>query len=272
MDKETKPKTWGRFTLELLLGKGGVGDVYKAYDPNLKRYIALKLLRHVDPEVVKRFLREARAQAQVEHMHVCKIYESGEYGGLPYIAMQYIDGQTLNELSNKLTLEEKIRIMKDVALGLHAAHRKGLIHRDVKPANIMVNQTEEGYWKPYVMDFGIAREQEAPGLTVTGVVMGTPFYMSPEHIMGKLENMDRRCDIYSLGVTMYELLSGNPPFKGDTPMDTFMNVIHKDAQPLRKINPRIPNDIDTIVMKCIEKDPNRRYNSAKELAEDLQSN
>jgi len=266
----TDTKTWGRFQLVELLGTGGMGDVYKAYDPNLGRYIALKILRHEDPETLNRFLREARAQAKVEHPHVCKIYESGECSGHPYIAMQYIEGKTLKELDQQLTLEEKLRIIKEVALGLQAAHRRGLIHRDIKPANIMVMQTEDGDWKPFIMDFGIAREQEASGLTSTGMVVGTPFYMSPEHAKGKLANLDRRSDIYSLGITLYELLTGIVPFQGDTPVEVLIKVIDKDPPLIRKINPRVPVDIETIVMKCLEKDPNRRYSSAKELAEDIQ--
>jgi serine/threonine-protein kinase len=262
-------KIWGRFKLVELLGTGGMGDVYKAYDPNLGRYIALKILRHEDPETLNRFLREARAQAKVEHRHVCKIYESGECSGHPYIAMQYIEGKNLKELDQQLTLEEKLGIIKEVALGLQAAHRRGLIHRDVKPANIMVIKTEEGDWKPFIMDFGIAREQEASGLTSTGMVVGTPYYMSPEHAKGKLANLDRRSDIYSLGVTLYELLTGIVPFQGDTPVEVLIKVIDKDPPQIRKINPRVPVDIETIVMKCLEKDLNRRYSSAKELAEDI---
>jgi serine/threonine-protein kinase len=263
-------KMWGRFQLVELLGTGGMGDVYKAYDPNLGRHIALKILRHEDPETLNRFLGEARSQAKVEHPHVCKIYESGECSGHPYIAMQYIEGKTLKKLDQQLTLEEKLRIIKEVALGLQAAHRRGLIHRDVKPANIMVRHTEEGNWKPFIMDFGIAREQETSGLTSTGVVVGTPFYMSPEHAKGKVANLDRRSDIYSLGITLYELLTGTVPFQGDTPVEVLIKIIDKDPQPIRKINPRVPVDIETIVMKCLEKDPNRRYSSAKELAEDIQ--
>lgn len=266
----TDQKSWGRFKLVELLGTGGMGDVYKAYDPSLGRHIALKILRHDDPETLTRFLREARAQAKVEHPHICKIYESGECSGHPYIAMQYIEGKTLKELDQQLTLEEKLGIIKEVALGLQAAHRRGLIHRDVKPTNIMVMQTEEGNWKPFIMDFGIAREQEASGLTSTGMVVGTPFYMSPEHAKGKLANLDRRSDIYSLGITLYELLTGVVPFQGDTPVEVLIGVIDRDPPPIRKINPRVPVDIETIVMKCLEKDPNRRYSSAKELAEDIQ--
>jgi serine/threonine-protein kinase len=265
----TDPKSWGRFQLVELLGTGGMGDVYKAYDPNLGRYIALKILRHEEPETLNRFLREAWAQAKVEHPHICKIYESGECNGHPYIAMQYIEGENLKELDRDLTLEEKLGIIKEVALGLHAAHRKGLIHRDVKPTNIMVSQTDEGSWKPFIMDFGIAREQEASGLTSTGMVVGTPFYMSPEHARGKVANLDRRSDIYSLGITLYELLTGIVPFQGDTPVEVLIKVIDKDPQPIRKINPRVPVDIETIVMKCLEKDPGRRYSSAKELADDI---
>ena len=270
MSHEMEHRQWGRYELVAHLGKGGMGDVYKAFDPNLNRYVALKILRHQDAEVVQRFIQEARAQAKVEHRYVCKIYESGEFDNHPYIAMQYIEGKTLNEMKDQLNLEEKVRVVKNIALGLHAAHSQGLIHRDIKPTNIMMNLNEEERWKPYVMDFGIAREQEAPGLTSTGMVIGTPFYMSPEQSRGKLNSVDRRSDVYSLGITMYELFSGRVPFQGDTPVQVIMELLEKDPLPLRKANPKIPVDVETIVMRCIEKDPNRRYNSAKELAEDLQ--
>lgn len=261
---------WGRFQLVELIGKGGMGDVYKAYDPHLERHIALKILRHEDSETLTRFLREARSQALVEHRHVCKVYESGEWQGHPYIAMQLIEGKTLKHAGKSLSLEQKLRIIKEIALGLQSAHSRGLVHRDVKPDNIMIGQTEEGNLAPYIMDFGIAREQSAPGLTTTGMIMGTPFYLAPELASGKVGDLDRRCDIYSLGVTMYELLTGAVPFRGTNPVEVLIKVIEKEPQPLRKLNPSIPLDVETIVMKCIEKDPDRRYGSARELAEDIQ--
>lgn len=270
MENKNDFNPFGRYELISKLGTGGMGDVYKAYDPSLKRHVALKILRNENPEVLTRFLREARAQAKVEHTNICKIYEAGEIQNRQYIAMQYIEGKTLTQLRNDLTLDEKIKIMKDVALGLQAAHRQGLIHRDVKSSNIILNPSEDGQWKPFVMDFGIAREQSAPGITSTGMVIGTPYYMSPEQAKGKINDIDRRSDIYSMGITLFELLSGEVPFKGDTPVDILMKIIQKDPPSLHKIIPKIPVDLETIVMKCIEKDPNRRYGSAKELAEDLQ--
>jgi serine/threonine-protein kinase len=259
-----------RYDIKRLIGKGGMGEIYKAYDPRLKRFVALKFLWHANPENVKRFLREAQAQAKVKHENICKVYEVGEAEGKSYIAMQYIDGKALDKKSPDMTLEQKVKIVKQAAEALHEAHRMGLIHRDIKPGNIIIEQQKNGELKPFILDFGVAREVADPRLTTTGVVMGTPGYMAPEQARGDHHKVDRRTDIYALGVTLYQLLSDKIPFTGDNPIDVIMKVINDEALRLNRVEPAVPQDLNTIVMKCIEKDPSRRYDSARSLAEDLQ--
>src|SRR5262245_54248946 len=161
-------KHFGKYEIESLLGQGGMGTVYKAFDPGLKRHVALKVIRGNDPALAARFLKEAQAQASIDHDHVCRVYEVGTVDSAAFIAMDFIEGSTLGAISEGIPLEEKLRLIRDVAVALHSAHKKGLIHRDIKPANIMVKITEEGSRKPYLMDFGLARESEAPGMTVSG--------------------------------------------------------------------------------------------------------
>jgi formylglycine-generating enzyme required for sulfatase activity/predicted Ser/Thr protein kinase len=259
-----------RYRVEELLGEGGMARVYRAFDSVLGRTVALKLLREAAPETVQRFFREARAQAKVEHEHVCRIYEVGELSGRPFIAMQYIAGTTLRDGGARMSLASKVRIVRDIALGVHAAHRVGLIHRDIKPSNILLEEREGAEPKPYVVDFGIARDVSKSGLTMTGQSLGTPQYMSPEQALGRPENLDRRTDVYSLGATLYELLCGGPPFSGQTVTEVLLKVTAGEPVPLRKRNPRLPIDLDTIVMKCLRPDPLERYDSARALAEDLQ--
>ena len=264
----------GRYLIEGMLGAGGMGKVFRAYDPTLKRPVALKLLGEDDPGMRARLLQEASAQARVAHEHVCKVYEAGTAetgaGGLrAYIVMQYIGGETLAFVMGKMTLEQKTRVMWQIAEGVHAAHKTGLIHRDLKPSNVMMELTEDGIWKPYVLDFGLARESDAPQRTVTGSVLGTPAYMAPEQARGELTKLDRRTDVYSLGATYYELLAGRPPFVADSSLEILMKTIGEDPPPLRRIDPAIPADLDTIVMKCLQKEPQQRYDSAKALADDL---
>ena len=263
----TPPET--RYQLDRLLGSGGMGQVYRAYDQELGRIVAIKFLHSEHPGSVERFIREARTQAQVDHECVCKIYDVGVYEGKRFISMQYIEGGTLQQAA-ALPLEEKIRLMIDICWGLHAAHRVGLIHRDIKPANILVERTETGRLHPYLMDFGLAREVEEEGLTMTGMVVGTPAYMSPEQAAGEVHRIDRRSDVFSLGVTFYELLTGFLPFTGESPVEIMFKIMEDEPAPLRKIRPEIPTDVETIIMKCLEKDPARRYPSARALAEDLQ--
>jgi len=261
---------WERYNVIGKIGEGGMGKVYKAFDPHLKRYVALKFVKEDSDEVIKRFVQEAQAQGQITHENICRIYEVGEYNNTPYIAMQYIDGPSLLEIGNRINLEQKVLIMKTVAGAIHEAHRKGIIHRDIKPSNIMLEQSPEGEWVPYVMDFGLAREIEAPSMTMSGMVVGTPNYMSPEQARGDRGNINRRSDIYCLGSTMYELFSGERAFTGDSPLKVLLMVVNDDPKLIRKINPEIPVDLETIVLKCLEKEPHRRYDSSKAVAKDLQ--
>ena len=261
---------WARYKFESYLGGGGMGQVYKAFDPNLQRHVALKFILGDNPTLIQRFNQEARAQAQVDHERVCKVYEVGEVEGKPYIAMQYIDGEPLDKAAAGMTLEQKLLLLKEAARGLHAAHRNGLIHRDVKPANILVERSDTGNWKPYVMDFGLARAADSAGMTVTGAVLGTPHYMPPEQARGQLDRVDRRSDVYGLGASLYELLAGQPPFPGDTPTAVLMKVLDDVPEALNRPGSHVPIDVDAIVMKCLRKDPQERYSSARALAEDIQ--
>jgi serine/threonine-protein kinase len=258
---------WSRYQVERLLGSGGMGTVYKAFDPTLGRYVALKFLHRNDDDHTQRFLREARAQARIAHPHVCQVHEVGEVEGRPYIAMQYIDGRSLGELCEELTVETKVRLIRDVARAVHAAHRNGLIHRDLKPGNILMAREESGELHPFVVDFGLAQEQDETALSRTGMISGTPAYISPEQAQGR--PLDRRTDVYSLGVVLYELLAGFPPFKGSNLARILVQLVQEDPKPLRLIDPAIPEDLETLVAKCLEKDPARRYESARDLAEDL---
>jgi serine/threonine protein kinase/lipopolysaccharide biosynthesis regulator YciM len=267
--QEFPVKSWDRYKFVSFIGQGGMGRVFKAFDPTLKRFVALKFIRGDDPIVRKRFLQEAQSQARIEHENVCKVYEAGEVERKFYIAMQYIDGVTLGEASRQLTLEQKIKIFRQVAEGLHAAHRNGLIHRDIKPGNIMVEKTEDEL-RPYVMDFGLVREISGRAVTMTGVLVGTPHYMAPEQAWGDVEQLDRRVDIYSLGATMYESLTGTLPLDSQSTMEVLKKLTDEEPKPLREISSNIPADLETIVLKCLEKEPARRYGSARALAEDLQ--
>lgn len=260
---------WERYELVEFVGRGGMGDVYKARDPRLGRFVALKFLRRDDPDQVKRFVREAQVQARVEHENLCPVYEVGDVEGHSYIAMQYISGGSIKEIADLLSPLEKVEIMVDVADALHAAHQTGLIHRDVKPANILVERNPGGRWHPYVVDFGIARDVYTPHeLTVSGMVLGTPAFSAPEQVRGESRSLDRRTDVYGLGATLYWFLTGRSPYEGAY-TEILSGVADRDPVPPHRIDRTIPVDLETIVLKCLEKEQDRRYGSARELSEDL---
>ena len=260
---------WDRYTSVRFLGQGGMGKVFLAIDTRLHREVAIKFVRSDDADHVRRLITEARTQARVRHERVCEVYEVGEVEGKVYIAMQYIEGKPLGALAGDLTLEQKVMMVRGAAEGIHEAHRAGIIHRDVKPSNIMVERGDDGELRPYVMDFGLARSAQEAGATVTGTVLGTPHYMPPEQAQGAATQLDRRADIYSLGATLYHLVTGKPPVPGKTPAEVIHNLITQEPRPLRAIDPDIPIDLEAIVLKCLERERLARYDSARTLAEDL---
>ena len=259
----------GRYQIIEELGKGGMGKVFRALDKKLNEEVALKLIKPEiasDKETIARFSNELKLARKIGHRNVGKMYELMEDGGTHFITMEYVSGQDLKGLirqTGQLTAGKAISIAKQVCEGLAEAQRLGIIHRDLKPGNVMIDR--EGNAK--IMDFGIARSISAKGITGAGVMIGTPEYMSPEQVEGK--DVDRRSDIYSLGVILYEMLTGRVPFEGDTSL--IVALKQKTEPPLdpRKIAPHIPEDLSLIVLRCLEKSREKRYQNAEELFGEL---
>ena len=258
---------WELYRIERLLGVGGMARVYLAFDRRLNRYVALKFIRSDDEKMKARLLKEARAQAQIDHDHVCKIYEASEIKGRPYIAMQYINGKNLDEINQETILHQRVAAMQKIANAVQAAHTLGIIHRDIKPSNIMIERRKDGSLRPCILDFGIARNLESPVITVTERIAGTPAYMAPELAAGGMA--DYRSDIYSMGATLYEVSTGSPPFEGANSLEILTKVFQQDPVPPRQRNREIPEDLETIILKSMDKQPEKRYESAEMLGDDL---
>lgn len=260
-------KTFGRYQIEKELGKGGMGVVYLVYDPVLQRKVALKIILTEDQESQDRFLREARAIAHLKHPNIVQLYDVGEIDHQHYFTMDYIEGGSLDDLKGNLPIRSIAEIIRDIALALHYAHTKNIIHRDIKPANILIDADN----KPYLTDFGLAKELSGldRSLTLSGTIMGTPDYMSPEQAKGEKHQIDYRSDVFSLGATLYHIMTGQPPFKGQELYEVLSKVVNDDPPSPKSIADVIPRDMEAICLTCLEKDKKNRYPTSKALAIDL---
>ncbi|MBI1247950.1 protein kinase [bacterium] len=264
------PREFGRYIVQRKLGTGGMGSVYLALDSKLNRRVALKtpsFARHADETLIKRFMREAQAAATIHHPNVCPVFDLGECEGRYYLTMAYIEGDSLArwvQLQDEIPLETALAIVKGIALGLHAVHEAGIIHRDVKPGNIMMTAAEE----PIITDFGMVRLIDASNtvLTPAGAMVGTPGYMAPEQVLFERDLIGPTTDIYGLGVIMYELLTGWPPFSGS--LATILGAIVSDPPPTLDCHcPHLDAELSKLCLKALEKDQSKRYQSGQELAD-----
>jgi eukaryotic-like serine/threonine-protein kinase len=259
----------GRYEILQLLGEGGMGAVYKAADRELDRFVALKVIRPEmasDPSILARFKQELLLAHQVTHRNVIRIYDLGEAKGVKFITMEFIEGKDLRSLireKKKFAPEEAVDLIQQVCLALHAAHSVGVIHRDLKPQNIM----RDGTGRILVMDFGLARTLEGEGMTQTGALVGTMEYMSPEQALGK--DLDQRSDLFALGLIMYELLTGKMPFRAESALASLIKRTQERAIPVSDVDAQIPGALSGIVSKCLERDLDQRYQSASAILADL---
>ncbi|MGE5207072.1 MAG: protein kinase domain-containing protein, partial [Chlamydiota bacterium] len=261
----------GRYEILQALGEGGMGAVYKARDRELDRLVALKVIRPDlarNPAIIQRFKQELILARQVTHRNVVRIFDLGEADGIKFITMEFIEGKDLRSLlleHKKFSPEEAAEIIRQVCLALDTAHTEGVIHRDLKPQNIM----RDGQGRIVVMDFGLARSLQSDGMTQTGALIGTMEYMSPEQGLG--QELDQRSDLFTLGLIFYELLTGQVPYKADSALASLLKRTQERAVPISSLDNKVPRVLSDMVAKCLERDPKLRYNSAKELLSDLEA-
>jgi serine/threonine protein kinase len=263
-----EPQKFGRYEIRGEIGRGGMATVYHAYDPRFEREVAIKVLPREmlhDIQFVTRFEREAKTIAMLEHPAIVPVYDFGEEDGQPYFVMRYMTGGSLADRMKKgpMSVQETARILTHIAPALDDAHNKGIIHRDLKPGNILYDQFNE----PYISDFGIAKLTESQTNVTGSAIVGTPAYMSPEQAQG--EGIDGRSDIYGLGVILFELLTGQQPYHGDTPMSVVVKHITDPVPHILDVKPDLPPDIEDIIEKAMAKDRNERYQNVQSLADDL---
>lgn len=272
-DHSAAPSVWlrtgdvvaDRYRIEQRLGAGGMGVVYRATDLELEDEVAIKVLKLRDMEEdqrVSRFKQEIRLARKIVHTNVCRIYDFGSWGELRFVTMELLDGQTLDDLMGSgevVDLETRLGLFRGLLAGLEAAHEAGIIHRDIKPQNVMVT----GDGRSVLMDFGIARQFQSEEITTTGEVVGTPVYMAPERLLGR--EVDQRCDIYSLGVILFELITGRQPFAGNTVFEIAQHQINDPVPSPREVDPDIPTWLDLIVLKMLEKNPEHRFQSVAQV-------
>src|SRR6516162_5013926 len=260
----------GRYEIIKLLGQGGMGAVYKARDTELDRMVALKLIRPElakNPDILRRFKQELILARQVTHKNVIRIFDLGQSDGIKFITMDFVEGKDLRALlqeRGRFPPNEAARIMLQICRALEAAHAEHVIHRDLKPQNIMLDQRG----RVFVMDFGIARSAHLPGMTQTGALVGTPEYMSPEQARG--EKLDERSDIFSLGVIFYEILTGKSPYPSDAPLATLWKRMQERVTPPSQLEPTMPSELNDIVLKALEIEPENRFARAREMAHQLE--
>jgi len=264
-------RRFGDYELLERIAHGGMGVVYKARQLSLNRVVALKMIlagQLASPEEVERFRSEAKAAANLQHPNIVAIHEVGECEGQPFFSMEYVEGQSLRDILRQgpLTAQRAAQYVKTIAEAIHYAHQQGTLHRDLKPANVLIDRSDQ----PRITDFGLAK-QVAGGSTLTGTgqVLGTPSYMPPEQAAGNRGDVGPASDVYALGAILYELITGRPPFHGETPTETLLQVVNSEPASVRLLNPKVARDLETICLKCLQKEPRKRYPSAEALARDL---